>query len=206
MDSHLVAKQDRGKSLVVEAPHQGITHIGVAMAVVSTIIGGGIVGFSYALYYLGIVAGMVLNFLMAMQLVASVKLYLASKDIIPGKPMSLYELGYATYKRASIFFISGILVFNSFGMMLVYFLLFGDTLASIIVNVWHVDGFLGTRAAYVLLLGLLLTPLILKKELNELRVMSITLFLAVIVFIVMLLTQLIYAGVYKFNKDWNSEA
>ena len=106
--------------------------MGAALTIISTIVGGGIVGLSYALYYTGIAIGILLIVLMAIQTVSSVHLYLAAKDLIPGKPESLFEIGYVLYKRSYIFFISGIIVLNSFGMMLIYFILFGDTTSSVV--------------------------------------------------------------------------
>jgi len=51
-----------------------------------------------------------------------------AKDLIPGKPESLYEIGYILFKRKAIFAISGIMMLNAFGMCMVYFIIFGKTM------------------------------------------------------------------------------
>jgi amino acid permease len=44
----------------------------------------------------------------------------------------MFEMGYIIFKRSSIFFICSIIILNSFGLMLVYFIVFGDTLSSLV--------------------------------------------------------------------------
>ncbi len=58
-------------------------------------------------------------------------LYLKVKDMLPGKPESLYEIGYILQARTSIFIISSILAFNALGLCMVYFIVFGSTVKSI---------------------------------------------------------------------------
>ena len=57
-------------------------------------------------------------------------LYLSAAEYLPGKPESLFEIGYLTFKRTSIFLISFIVWFNSFGLMIIYFILFSQTMES----------------------------------------------------------------------------
>ena len=80
----------------------------------------------------------------------------------------MFEIGYILFKRTSIFYICSIIILNSFGLMLIYFIVFGDTLSSLIKNLnssVDKDNFFGQRKAYVIILGTVLIPLILKKEL-----------------------------------------
>jgi amino acid permease len=111
-----------------------LTKIGAALALISTIVGGGIVGLPFAFYYTGLGLGVLLLVLMAIQTVYSVKLYLAAKDFLPGLPESLFEIGFILYKRSSIFYICAIIIVNSFGLMMIYFIVFGDTLSSLVRN------------------------------------------------------------------------
>lgn len=134
----------------------------------STIIGGGIVGIPYAFYYLSLEVGLTVVAAMAFQTVLSVKIYLEAKDLIPGSPESLFEIGFILFKRRSIFFVCFIIIFNSLGLMLIYFIVFGDTMSSVVSDLSEnitKDDFLGKREAYVILLSLLLVPLVIKKEL-----------------------------------------
>ena len=67
--------------------------------------------------------------------------------MIPGKPESFYEIGYMLYARPSIFAISFILCINSAGMVTAYFYIFGDTFATLVVDIFGIgnpepEGFL----------------------------------------------------------------
>lgn len=125
-------------------------------------------GIPYAFYYLSLEVGLTVVAAMAFQTVLSVKIYLEAKDLIPGSPESLFEIGFILFKRSSIFFVCFIIIFNSLGLMLIYFIVFGDTMSSVLCDLsTHItpSDFFGTRKAYVILLSLLLVPLVIKKEL-----------------------------------------
>ena len=149
-------------------PEHKLTKVAAALTLISTIVGGGIVGLPFAFYYTGLFIGVTLIVLMAIQTVFSVRLYLAAKDFLPGNPESLFEIGYILFKRSSIFYICIIIILNSSGLMLIYFIVFGDTLSSLVKNLNDsVDdtNFFGQRKAYVIIITACLTPLVLKKEL-----------------------------------------
>ena len=73
-----------------------------------TIIGGGIVGLPYAIYLLGLVCGIALNLGVAYLTYISGIIYISLRNLIPGTPNSLYEIGYALEGRKSIFFVASI--------------------------------------------------------------------------------------------------
>jgi len=167
---------------------KGLSTFEAALGLLSTIVGGGIVGIPYAMYHCGIPMGLLLNILLAFSTQYSVTLYLAAKEQIPVRVESLYEIGFVSMGRSSIFLISIIQLISSLGLMLIYFIIFGDTFSSVIWQLCFPDSeegnFLTTRVCYDLILGLMLSPLILKKELAELKLISITLFLALGIFVV----------------------
>mmetsp|Transcript_12699 Transcript_12699/g.21385 ORF Transcript_12699/g.21385 Transcript_12699/m.21385 type:complete len:311 (+) Transcript_12699:175-1107(+) len=147
--------------------------------------------------------------LMGLQTTAAVRIYLETKDLLPGSPESLFEMGFVLFKRSSIFFISGILIFNSFGLMMVYFIVFGDTMSSVVRNLSNetitAEDFFGKRVAYVIILGSLLVPLVLKKELNEISILSVLLFVSIFTFIILTIVQLGVHGIQDFNEDFRFE-
>jgi amino acid permease len=72
----------------------GLTATGGSLAIVSTIIGGGIVGLPFAMLTLGLVVGILLNISVCYITFLSGILYLSLRELIPGRPNSLYEIGY----------------------------------------------------------------------------------------------------------------
>ena len=105
----------------------GLTTFTGVLAILSTIIGGGIVSIPYSFVSFGIPFAIVLNIIAVMLTIFSCDLYLAAKDIIPDKPESLYEIGYMVMGRPSIFMCGFIQFINSLGLLLLYFIVFGDT-------------------------------------------------------------------------------
>jgi len=89
---------------------------------------------------LGFYAATGLMVAMAVSTINSSILYLKAKDLTPGKPESLYELGYILLKRPSIFIISCVLAVNSLGLCMVYFIIFGNTIGGIVASLAGSDG------------------------------------------------------------------
>lgn len=104
-------------------------------------------------------------------------------------------------KRKSIFLISGILNVNSLGLVMVYFIVYSNTIQSVVSDLTSLpaDSFWVGRTFWVLILAILILPVCLKKELQELHIVSLTLFVAVCVFILIIFVQLLYYGTNKFS-------
>ena len=94
---------------------------------------------------------------------------------MPGRPESLYEIAYMLMNRKSIFIISGTLLGNSFGIVMVYFIVFAKTMKSVAEDVVP-DGkvnpdstgiyyLMSCKEFWMVLLGILVLPICLKKEL-----------------------------------------
>jgi amino acid permease len=58
--------------------------------------------------------------------------------------------------------------------------------------------------AYVVMLGSLLTPIIIKRELNEMSILTVLLFVSIFAFIVLTALQLSEGGVNQFNSDFTA--
>ena len=114
----------------------GLTTLTGILAILSTIIGGGIVSIPYSFISFGVPLAIIFNILAVVMTVYSAKLYLACKDIVPDKPESLYEIGYMVMGRSSIFMVGGVQFINSFGLMMVYFIIFGDTAGQLFANIF----------------------------------------------------------------------
>ena len=110
------------------AGEEGLTLFSGILALISTCVGGGIVGLPHAFLYLGIPSAVVLNILVIVSTALTINLYLGIKDAVPDKPESLYELGYMISGRSSIFIVAATMIVNSLGLCMIYFITFGDTM------------------------------------------------------------------------------
>ena len=93
----------------------------------------------------------------------------------------------------------------SFGLMMIYFIVFGDTFKSLIFQIVYgsaKQNFLTTRACYVILLAAVLFPMVIKKELKELKIASVILFLGISSFIVILTGQIIFEPSLNEDKEF----
>jgi len=92
----------------VWAGEEGLTVFTGILAMISTCVGGGIVGLPYAMYHFGIPVALVMNLGTMAITNFSAYIYLKTKDLIPDKPDSLFEIGYMCMGRKSIFMIATI--------------------------------------------------------------------------------------------------
>lgn len=120
----------------------------------------------------------------------------------------MYEIGYILMNRSSIFVISAIIFPGSAGTVMVYFITYSgimvDTMLSLLdVTEETATGFnkvLIAKEAWIILLGIIMLPVVLKKELQELHIVSVSLFVSMITFIFSLFVQLCTYGTAKFPK------
>ena len=87
----------------------GLTTFGAVLAIISTMIGGGIVGIPFAFLELGFWISITMMVFASLQTVNACYLYMKVKDLIPGKPESLYEIGYMLMGKSSIYIISTVI-------------------------------------------------------------------------------------------------
>lgn len=161
----------------------------------STLVGGGIVGLPYAFLHFGIPIAVVIVLFVIWVTKESAEMYLEIKNLIPDQPESLFEIAYMLYGRKQIFVLSVIITILSFGLCMVYFIVFGDTMAQFIGHLIGEklgEGPWSSRYTYVLILAVLLIPVVLKKELAELKVLSYILFGCLGIFILLNLVQLLF--------------
>ena len=169
------------------AGEEGLTLFSGILALISSCVGGGIVGLPHAFLNVGISGAVILNLLVIVSTALSINLYLGIKDAVPDKPESLYELGYMIAGRRSIFIIAATRIVNSLMLCMIYFITFGDTMgqfvASFVEDTELGSEFYTSRYFFVLILAVFHIAVILKKELTELWWLSIVLFVSLGLFI-----------------------
>ena len=173
-------------------------------------IGGSIVTLPFAFYQLGLVCGTGFMIFNAFLTINRAWIYLKTKDLIPGKPESMFEIGYYVLGRTSVFLISIVIFLTSFGICIVMFILVGKTMASLTKDIFTLSessnwfGRLTIKNEFwSIFLGFCLSPIMLRKELKEMHAVSMALFLAVCILIITLFVQLCTFGFIKTSEEPN---
>ena len=159
---------------------------GTVLAIMSTIVGGGMLSIPWAFLECGIYLAIAFAALAAIQVVYSAAMLLKARELCPQEPQSFFEIGFLTMGRPSIFWICIIILVNSFGLLIIFFGSFGSTFAQVIKELaTDLDGnsIWLQPATYSIGLAILLTPFIVMKELAELKIVSIGLFTTAILFV-----------------------
>ena len=112
---------------------------GAVLIIISTMIGGSIVTLPFAFYQLGLVFGTAFMIFNAFLTANRAWIYLKTKDLIPGQPESMFEIGYYLLGRKSIFIISIVIFLNSFGVCIAMFILVGKTMGSLTKDIFSIS-------------------------------------------------------------------
>ena len=185
----------------VDTHHSGLTWFGASLAQISTMIGAGIVGIPFSFNKLGIPFAFLVNCFMFWCTKNSCRLYFRSMELTGGLE-SLSEIGYKLLGRFSIFLINGMVLLNCLGGLIAYNNIFGNICVSIYKNIFddYQTSFFGDSRFYILILIVLIMPVIFKRTVGELKLVSIVLFVSVFVFVLTLMVYLIEKGT-SLNMD-----
>lgn len=101
----------------------------------------------------------------------------------------MYEIGYLILGRGSIFAISAILFVNSFGLIIIFINIFSHVAASLMQQLYFGDDVINAHwgvspATYAIAIAVALLPTTFMKEIAELHLVSLSLFVAAIGFVV----------------------
>jgi amino acid permease len=119
----------KAHSLEIDGRPEGLTTFGGGLAILSTILGGGIVGLPYAIHTLGLPMGIALNLVVVFLSYESGMMYMALRSMLPNRPDSLYEIGFKLLGRKAIFLNAFVNFVMSSGLMLIYLIVISATLA-----------------------------------------------------------------------------
>ena len=127
-------------------------------------------------------------------------MYLEAKDNIPGELESLFEIGFYLIGRKFIFVISGIILVLSYGESIARLHVVGKILQSLIKSLFYstpgsitsdFDLVVTNTWFSVFAITLLVLAVCLKKEMQEMYVIALSLFIALVVFILMMFYQVL---------------
>ena len=111
-----------------------LTIFQTSLALVAANIGGGILGMPFALYHLGLYAGLAACLVLAFLNHYSNMMYLKVKDMTPRRNESIYEIAYLLIGRPSIFFVCIVMFLSNYGCCLMYYMVIGQTIYSLILQ------------------------------------------------------------------------
>ena len=145
----------------------GLSVFGASLAIISTIIGGGIISVPYAFTAPGFSNGLVINLIIISFMLFTTYLYLKSKDYLGFSSIS--ELSYICFGRASVFMINLLIAFVIFGILTLYMLLFSRIATSLAEPYVGSESFLLKKVTYIVLVTILTFPFLMKRNLAELK-------------------------------------
>lgn len=103
---------------------EGLGYFTASLALVSTMIGAGIVGVPYGYQKTGFGLGFIINIVLMVLTCFSCYLYLKCKDLTGGLD-SFSEIGYKLMGRPALFIVNVMIVLLCFGGLIAYYNIFG---------------------------------------------------------------------------------
>ena len=99
----------------------------------------------------------------------------------------MFEIGYLIMGRSSIFIICFVIWINSFFLIIIFINIWSNTATSVVTSAMGCGddcGAWGERAWYAIGIAILLLPTTMMKEIAELHIVSMSLFGAALIFVV----------------------
>mmetsp|Transcript_21644 Transcript_21644/g.28993 ORF Transcript_21644/g.28993 Transcript_21644/m.28993 type:complete len:316 (-) Transcript_21644:742-1689(-) len=173
---------------------------GTALAIISTIMGGGIVSIPYAYAVAGVWTGIGIQVGVIIAIWISCVLYLETRSILQCNT-NFSVIANMCLGSISSIILNMLLVFAVFGIMALYMILFSEIAISLIGGSYAADHILRHKAFYVTSLCVLISPIIVRKKIQELKFSTYVLFFGVLSLIVLLTVLLGINGTYSYRLD-----
>ena len=142
----------------------------------------------------GFEVGIMVNVVIIGFMMYCTHLYISSRDLLGFDSIS--ELSYMSFGRSSVFIINILVAFVIFGILLLYLILFSKISLSLVEPLVGqpkeggdetlIQIMLLSKTTYILLVTAVSMPIMLKKNLSELKIQSQILFLGVILLLCVL--------------------
>lgn len=114
----------------------------------------------------GFTTGVLVNVSIIAMMMFCTHLYLSAKDILGYASIS--ELSYKCFGRASVFMINILVALVIFGILTLYLILFADISISLVGPIVGSE-IANNKVTYIVFVCMVLTPVMLKKNLSELK-------------------------------------
>lgn len=173
---------------------------GTALAIISTIMGGGIVSIPYAYAVAGVGVGISVQVVVIMAIWCSCVLYLRTRNILRCNT-SFSVIANLCLGPISGIILNTLLVFAVFGILALYMILFSEIAISLIGTSYAADHFLNHKTFYVCVLSILISPIITRKRIQELKLSTYILFFGVLCLMVLLTAELCINGSYDYRLE-----
>lgn len=136
---------------------------GTALAVISTIMGGGIVSIPYAYAVAGFWAGVGIQICVIVAIWISCRLYLHTRTMLRCQT-NFSVIANLCLGSASSIILNMLLVFAVFGILALYMILFSEISISLMGDSYPDGHVLKSKAFYVTCLCVLISPIIVRKK------------------------------------------
>ena len=127
----------------------------------------------WAIYSQGFVLGILVSIFASCMVTICSTLYLKAREVCPDKPSSMFEIGFLTMGRSSIFAICGTITINSFFLIVIYVSVWGNTAHTVVLSLMDCAqaecGIWSHKSLYIVGMGVLVLPTIFMKEIAELH-------------------------------------
>ena len=191
--------EDEGDVKDSQAGKNGIG--GTALAIISTIMGGGIVSIPYAYAVAGFVTGFSVQVIVIISIWISCVLYLQTRNILRCNT-TFGTIANLCLGSASGIILNSLIVAAVFGILALYMILFSEIAISLVESAdSEGDNFLYHKTFFVVILSILMAPIIVRKRIQELKLSTYVLFIGVLSLMVLLTAQLISKGSYASRQE-----
>jgi amino acid permease len=114
-------------------------------------------------------------------------MYLKAREVCPDTPSSMFEIGFLIMGKRAIYIICFAIFINSFFLIVIFINVWSSTALGFMKTTLYDNGennFKTYRSTYAIGIAVLLLPTTFMKEIAELHIVSMSLFGAAVIFVI----------------------
>ena len=172
-----------------------------SLAIISCIMGGGIVSIPFAYAVEGIYVGITVQVMVIAAMFVSVQLYLSTRAMLRCRT-DFGEIAEKCLGPVSGIILNSLLAFCIFGILALYMTLFSQIFISLLGSDDSNESsssLLDFKSFYVVTLACLIAPIVTRKKIAELKITTYILFFGVISLVTLLTVVLAQNGSYEYR-------